>query len=362
MKRNIFSQGRGLLLMVIIVALLFGMLGEAKAAPNFKGKVIVLVVPIFAGGGTDINARLISRYLGKFIPGNPAIVVRNMAGAAAIIGVNYAYAAKPNGLTIVITDGKANIQNLVRPKGIDFKLEEMIPILVSATGTVFFARPGVIKEPKDLLTGKGVICGNEDPSGGTGFSFVCAKELLRIHFEKEVWGYPGDAARRLAFLAGEINLTVASSVSYRSSMGPYLERGQAVPIFQSGILDEKGNVIRDVPDIPTTPEIYEQIHGKAPSGPAWDMYKVMVAGRTFGRLLLFPPKTPAEIVNVYRKAAVEMVKDPEFLAESKKIEPGGRHLVGEPLARTYLDGISARPEVVAFIKKVLSEKYNIVMD
>ena len=154
MKRNIFSQGRGLLLMVIIVALLFGMLGEAKAAPNLKGKVIVLVLPTSAGSGTDITARLISRYLGKYIPGNPAVVVRSLEGAAGLMGVNYVYAAKPNGLTILLTDGKANIQNLVRPKGIDFKLEEMIPIFVFAGGSVFYARPGVIKDPKDLLTGK----------------------------------------------------------------------------------------------------------------------------------------------------------------------------------------------------------------
>ncbi|MDI7261971.1 MAG: hypothetical protein QME90_18915, partial [Thermodesulfobacteriota bacterium] len=356
------SPGRGLLLMVIAVALLFGMLAEAKAAPNFKGKVITLVIPISVGGGTDTAARLISRHLGKYIPGNPVIVVRNIVGAAALIGVNYAWAAKPNGLTLVLTDGKANIQNLVRPKGTDFKLEEMSPILVSATGTVFYARPGIIKEPKDILTGKGVISGLEDPSGGTGFSFVCAKELLGVRFEKEVWGYPGSGPRRLAFLAGEINLSVESSVGYKSSVKPYVERGQAVPVFQSGILDEKGNVIRDVPDIPTTPEIYQQIHGKAPSGLAWDMYKVMVAGRTFGKMLLFPPKTPAEIVNIYRKAAVEMVNSLEFHNESEKIEPGARYLVGETLARTYLDGISARPEVVEFIKKVLSEKYGIVLD
>ncbi len=362
MKRDIFSLGRGLLLMVIAVAVLFGMLGEAKAAPNFKGKVITLVVPISAGGGTDSTGRLISRHLGKFIPGNPPIVVRNIVGAAAVIGVNYAYAAKPNGLTMVLTSGPANIQNLVRPKGTDFKLEEMSPIYVNSTGSVFYAKPGIVKEPKDLLTGKGVISGNEDPSGGTGFSYVCAKELLGIHLEKEVWGYPGGSQRRLAFLAGEINVSVESSVGYKVSVRPYVERGQAVPVFQSGILDEKGNVIRDVPDIPTVPEIYLQIHGKAPSGIVWDMYKLMVAGRTFGKILLLPPKTPADIVDSYRKAAVEMVKDPGFLGESERMEPGARYLVGETLARSYLAGISARPEVVEFVKKVQSEKYGVVFD
>ncbi len=362
MRRTIFSAGRGLLLGVMAVVLLSGLLGESKAAPNFKGKVITLIVPQTVGGGTDTSGRLISRHLGKFIPGNPVIVVRNMPGAAAIVGVNYVYKAKPNGLTIVLTDGKANIQNLVRPQGTDFKLEEMIPVLVSATGTVFFARPGIIKEPKDLLTGKGAIAGLEDPSGGTGFSFACAKELLGMRFEKEVWGYPGGGSRRLAYVAGEINLTGESSVGYKASARPLVERGQAVPIFQSGILDDKGNVIKDVPDILTVPEIYQQVHGKAPSGLAWEMYKLMVAGRTFGKMLLLPPKMPMEIVNIFRKAAIDMVNSSEFHDESEKLEPGARYLVGEKLANSYLAGIAARPEVVEFTKKVQKEKYGVALE
>lgn len=363
MRRSIFSSGRGLLFIAIIVALLFGMVVEAKAAVSFKGRVITLIVPQTAGGGTDSSGRLISRHLGKFMPGNPVIIVRNMPGGAAVIGVNYSYRSKPNGLTTVLTDGKANIQNLVRPQGTDFKLEEMIPVLVSATGTVFFARPGVIKDPKDLLTGKGAIAGLEDPSGGTGFSFACSKELLGITFEKEVWGYPGGGQRRLAYMAGEINLTGESSVGYKVSARPLVERGQAVPIFQSGILDEKGNVIKDVPDIPTVPELYQQIHGKTPPpGLVWEMYKLMVAGRTFGKMLLLPPKTPVDIVNVFRKAAVDMVNSSEFRDESEKLEPGARYLVGEKLANSYLAGIAARPEVVEFTKKVQKEKYGVALE
>jgi len=196
------------------------------------------------------------------------------------------------------------------------------------------------------------------------FILFAAKELLGVPIaEKLVWGYGGSGQRRLAFQAGELTASLESSVGYNTSVRPLVERGQVVPIFQSGIFDEKGNVIRDLPDIPTTPEIYQQIHGKAPpSGLVWDMYKVMVGARTFNYILLFPPKTPAEIVNIYRKAAVEMVKDPKYLAESQKIEPGARYRVGEALAHTYLDGISARPEVVEFMKKVLSEKYGVVFD
>jgi tripartite-type tricarboxylate transporter receptor subunit TctC len=84
------------------------------------------------------------------------------------------------------------------------------------------------------------------------------------------------------------------------------------------------------------------------------MYRVMVAARTFGKMLLLPPRMSEELVTVYRKAAEQMVNSPEFHSESEKMEPGARYLVGEKLARSYLDGISARPETVEFIKKYVS--------
>ena len=67
----------------------------------FKGKNIRIVVASTAGGGFDAYTRMLSRYLGKYIPGNPSIVVENMPGAGHLIGANHIYkVAKPDGLTI----------------------------------------------------------------------------------------------------------------------------------------------------------------------------------------------------------------------------------------------------------------------
>src|SRR3972149_7782847 len=49
--------------------------------PFYKGKTIRIVVGLSAGGGYDRAARLISRYMGKYIPGNPDMIVQNMPGA-----------------------------------------------------------------------------------------------------------------------------------------------------------------------------------------------------------------------------------------------------------------------------------------
>ena len=101
--------------------LVFTWCSNGISAPYYAGKIIVFVCPFTAGGGTDIWTRLIAKHLGKFIPGNPNIVIRNMPAAQGLVGGNYVWVAKPNGLTAMTTAGTSVMSNLLRPKGIEFK-------------------------------------------------------------------------------------------------------------------------------------------------------------------------------------------------------------------------------------------------
>ena len=89
--------------------------------PFFKGKNIRIVVASTAGGGFDAYTRMLSRYLGKYIPGNPSIVVENMPGAGHLIGANHMYkVAKPDGLTIGHFQGGLFLHQLLVRPGIEF--------------------------------------------------------------------------------------------------------------------------------------------------------------------------------------------------------------------------------------------------
>ena len=69
--------------------------------PFYQGKTIRIVIGSSTGGGYDLWARVLARYYGKYIPGNPTILVQNMPGAASIVATNYLYnVAKPDGLTL----------------------------------------------------------------------------------------------------------------------------------------------------------------------------------------------------------------------------------------------------------------------
>src|SRR5215216_6667857 len=89
--------------LAIMMAAIVALFAPADAAaPFYEGKTIKLIVGFSAGGGFDTYSRLIARHIGRHIPGNPAIVVENMTGAASLLAANHVYkVAKPDGLTIL---------------------------------------------------------------------------------------------------------------------------------------------------------------------------------------------------------------------------------------------------------------------
>ena len=112
-----------------VIAVAFSLYaGVAGAAPSFyEGKTIRIIVGYSAGGGYDTYARVISRHMAKYIPGNPAIIVENMTGAGSLISANYLYrAAKPDGLTIGHFNGGLFFNQVFQEPGIEFDARKFI--------------------------------------------------------------------------------------------------------------------------------------------------------------------------------------------------------------------------------------------
>lgn len=362
-------------LSVAIAVLVVSMLavGCAKSAPSptpptelpyYQGKVITIVVSYSPGGGTDLNARLLAIYLKKYIPGNPTIVVRNMPGGGNTIGANYGWSAKPDGLTWLQAAGGNQMNNILRPAGVDHKLEEMHPILSTPQGLVYYTKPGIITEPKDIMTAKGLIWGHQAATTGTPSGFIWAKELLGFETEKMIFGYGGSGPSRLAFIQGESNICGDNTIAYNAHMKSYADKGEAVPIFHVGVLDASGNVVREAsaPDVPTVKELYKQVYGKDPSGPVWEANKLITGIRSFSQTTLLPKGTPEDILDILRKAVMELVEDEDFLEAARMSDPNVTYRLGEELVNSYPAGVSAPTDVVQFMREVLAEKYDVVFD
>ena len=85
MKRR-FAFYLGLVLCLLSLGAARPIFGQE---PYYSGKTIRIVVGFSAGGGYDAYARVIARHMGKYIPGNPGIIVENMAGAGSLIAANH---------------------------------------------------------------------------------------------------------------------------------------------------------------------------------------------------------------------------------------------------------------------------------
>src|SRR3954454_14590428 len=92
-----------------------------SAAPFYEGKAVRIIVGTAPGGGYDTYTRVIARHFGKYIPGNPTIIVDNMPGAGGLVSANHLFrVAKPDGLTIGHFVGGQFLQQLLGKPGIEF--------------------------------------------------------------------------------------------------------------------------------------------------------------------------------------------------------------------------------------------------
>src|SRR5512134_3032947 len=89
----------------------------AQPEPFYQGKTIKVLVGFTSGGFYDRWSRLLARYVPKYLPGNPEMIVQNMPGAGGLIAANHVYSvAKPDGLTLGMTSYGIYLDQLVGRK------------------------------------------------------------------------------------------------------------------------------------------------------------------------------------------------------------------------------------------------------
>lgn len=321
-------------LIVLILSFVLVTTNTSLARPYYQGKTLAILCPHGAGGGTDVFARLIARYLPKFIPGNPTVIVRNMLGGMTLVCANYVYlTAKKDGLTCMAGSGVTAMHNLIRTKGTKFTYDDMPVILVVPSGDTFYTRPKLCPKPEDIVkVGKNLVYGNPPVPFATTVDFMLTKEVLGLRTKKDVLAFDSAADTRRAFIAGELDIMLESSIGFAKGAYPLAKKGEVMPLWQSGVYDPRGRLVRQggvVADIPTVREMYERIYGKEPSGPAWEALSAYIlCNRTINKSLLFPPGTD-KYAAIVREAAVKMAKDPKFQKEAKKMFLGAPVYTGE---------------------------------
>jgi tripartite-type tricarboxylate transporter receptor subunit TctC len=334
----------------------------AAESSFYKGKTLTVLINYATGGPTDLEGRLAAKHLSKFIPGNPAIIVNNMPGAGGVTATNFlGEVAKPDGLTMSYFTG--NFFNiLLADPSLRVDLAKFAYIASIEGSSVAYIRKDVppgLGAPQDLLKAQTFRAGGLSATSTKDVRFRLELDLLGAKYHY-VTGYNSNSDARLAVQRNEIQFFVEGLPAYRATVEPQMVKaGSVVPLYANELIAEDGDLEAnpEAPDLLPFSKLYQSIHKKAPSGPYWDALKITYISQGMQRVAMMAPGTSPEIVAILRKAFGAMVRDPEYVAEFKKItrsEPNYRIGVsGEKIVKRLQE---APADVRMFIKKYTENK------
>jgi tripartite-type tricarboxylate transporter receptor subunit TctC len=277
----------------------------SSPAGYFRGKTVHVIVSYAAGGGYDLNARVVAEFLRHHLPGSPATVVENMAGAGGLIAANYlAHQAAADGLTIGLLGASAVIPQVLDQPGVQYDVRRfnVIGALTSEKDYVCISRRegGIDLEKWRSREGGGLLgTPGRGASGHVQAAFLAAALQLPVRF---VTGYRGTAEVRLALDAGEVDIMCSQLATYRNTVEP---TGRYSPILQSG---EQPQLLEQ--GVPSAARLVRDARGRA-------LLELREAVIITDRFYVAPPDTPAPLVAQLRRAFDETMKDDAFLAAAR---------------------------------------------
>ncbi len=291
---------------------IFLLVGPASGGASFKGKTIRVLITSRAGGGTDRTARLMGRFLPKYLPGNPQVIYQNMPGGGGIKGANYVAAqVKPDGLTIMQTHSTVITPLVLKRDVVKYDPLKFEAIgAINRGGSVVVVRKDARKRLKDH-SAKPVIVGALSGTRTWNAMIVWGAEFLGWNV-KWVTGYPGTDALTTALLQGEIDMTATQNAFILRGLK---EEGVVDLLAQAGIFSD-GKYLRrsSFKDVPTMPEL---LLAKKLKGVEWKGYLSWIDASQVDKWLALPPGTPREYVQAYRQAFDQLTKNPKFLSRAK---------------------------------------------
>lgn len=318
--------------LIIGLALTLGSSLSALADEFYKGKTIRFVVGFAAGGGYDLSARIVGRHMGKYIPGNPTIIVENMAGAGSLVAANDTYnKVEPDGLTVGIWNSAFILRQALGDKAVRLDGRKLSWIGAPTKGTPFctiMAWSGM-KTFKDVLASKDEIKMGATRAGST---YDDLPKILNITLHtkfKVIPGYTGTSTILLAMRSKEVEGGCWTWESARTTARAVLDAtgdDRLIPYLIHSRWPDP-----EVKDLPLIPEVIKGEDNLA-------MYKTWAGTYEFQRPFVAPPGTPKERLNILRKAFAETLKDPEFLAEAKRSKFAATYVSGEQI-ENYVDGM-----------------------
>src|SRR5215203_2837307 len=176
-----------------------------SVAEFYKGKTIQIIVGFGVGGGYDLYARALGRYLGKYVPGQPTVVVQNLEGAGSVRAANHVYSGSPpDGTIIAAVNQNMPMYQLLGGAGAQFKAAEMqwLGSMAYSNGLVYTWHESGINSLEDAKK-REVPLGATGPSADSYIFPTLINTLYGTRF-KPINGYAGTGQINLAMERGEV--------------------------------------------------------------------------------------------------------------------------------------------------------------
>jgi len=327
-----------------------GMVQPAVAqapADFFRGKTLTIYVGLSAGGGYDMNARLVSRHIGKYIPGNPLVVVRNMPGAGGLVMTNHVSNVAPrDGLHLGAPQRGVPFEPLL---GQDSKAKfdprslNWIGSVNSDTSLAIVHKRTGIKTWQDLRNRDTIIAGT-----GVGTESVVVPYVLRnlmgLKF-KVIAGFPGGSEMNLSMARGEVDgRGTFSWTSLKPNYKEWVESGDYVMLFQMGLRKH-----RDLPDVPLVIDL-------ADSDDLKRLLKIQFTAFELGRPIFAAEGVPADRIAILRKAFDESMKDKDLILEAEKSDQEVNPMSGAEMQDIFREIYETPKDLIARLAAASVEK------
>ena len=311
-------------IIALVSSLLISFPARAQTPAEFyKGKIVELDIGYSVGGAYDGYARMLARHMGKYIPGNPTIVPKNMTGAGSLRLANYLYNAAPKDGTVFGTIGRGTgFDPLLGQKGAQFDAgkfnwigssnnEVSVCVAWNTSGVATF---------EDLLT-KELVVGASGPSADT-YQFPAVVNGALGTKMKIVIGYPGGNDIDLAMERGEVQGRCGWSwTSLKATHHAWLDQKKLNILFQMGLTKH-----RDLAGVPLVIDLAKTDEQRA-------ILKLMFARQVMAWPIVAPPDLPPDRVEVLRKAFMATEQDKEFLADADKAQLEINPVSGEDIQK-----------------------------
>jgi tripartite-type tricarboxylate transporter receptor subunit TctC len=306
-----------------------------SVADFYRGKSISMVIATAPGGDYDLRARLLSRHLGRHIPGNPNIVPRNMPGGVGIQAANFvAGVAGKDGTTLHAIMQNMSTHQALGGHGVEYDTRKFFWIgnTTDTPNVINSWHTTGIRTIQDVMT-RELVVGAPGQATNSVYYPKALNELVGTKF-KIVSGYPGGNQVNLAMERGEVGGRGSNSwASWKATKPAWLREKKIFILVQVAL---KRNP--ELADIPTMIELAKNDDDKA-------VLTFLSADVPISRAYVTTPGVPAERVNALRRAFDATMKDPAFVAEAAKLNMDMSPSTGED-AQRYSDQIANTPERV----------------